>query len=102
MKQITGFVHHASAVPYPYLNISLEGGRCWVVTSHAVVTDRMEKIVTQLIKNVSVTKLDSVWLVSVNLIGDIDVYDIGYIKEEHMAHSLANVLSVIIQPPSFI
>jgi len=100
MKEITGFVHHSSAVPYPYLSISLAGGRCWVVTSHAIVTGRVQCIDTHLIKEVSVTKMDSVWLVSFILIGDIDVLDVGYIKDEKMAHNLAEVLSQIIQHPS--
>lgn len=96
MKEIRGFSHHEEAVPYPFVVVNLVAHRNWIITGHAIVTHRMEKIDAGLVREVDVTRIERVWLVSLILEGDLEIYDIGYSRNMDMAYEIRRIVKALI------
>jgi hypothetical protein len=102
MKEIVSIAYLTEAKPYPFARVGLSNHRTWLITGHAVISDRMEQIPSGVIKEVVITKMDSNYLVTLNLLGDIDSYDLGYTKEQLLAEQVASVINKLLWPQPLI
>jgi len=102
MKEIVSMAYLTESKPYPFARIGLANHRSWLITGQAVISDRIEHIPSGVIKEVVIVKMDSNYLVTLNLLGDIDSYDLGYTKEKSLADQVASAINKLLWPPPVI